>query len=889
MNYIKNFKDLLLFSGLLCCTFFINAQEDLLLQEVSIAFEDITLKESLKELETETGINTAFNEAELNDKKITLTFEKELLSEVLEAILENENLEYKLVGNTVSIFRAKKVKKKPSRKAVKKAKKKEVEENFTLSGYILDASSKETLIGASVYLPELNQGTTSNEYGFYSLTLPKAEYEMHFSYLGYKQEETMINLDSDQTYSSELILENQLSEVVITDDATTLRHSETKMSVHKLSLDKLEAIPVLMGERDLIKMIQLMPGIQSGSEGSTGLYVRGGGPDQNLILIDGVPIYNVNHLFGFLSTLNGEAIKNAEIYKGGFPARFGGRLSSIMDIRMKEGNMEEMHGSISMGLISGRFNLEGPIKKNKTSFHISGRRTWLDAITGPAQRASNATERNNYFFYDLNAKVNHKFSEKSRLFFGTYLGKDYLKYRYRLNSEKEDGDLMWGNWISSLRWNYRVTPKLFANTTVYNSFYDFEFSDIISRSPDSEIGYIDTYNSKSKIRDYGAKVDLNYLPSPGHHIRFGLGAIQHNFTPTVNFQSFQEGSEPPVTITQAAKETKAIEASAYIENDMAITSKIRLNAGVHFSHFNVNNINYSSVQPRAALSYGLNDISSVKLSYSNMTQFLHLLASPGLGLPTDLWVPSTDIVKPEHSVQYALGYTRSLSQSLELTVEGYYKTLGNVLEYKSGFNIFTGSDNWEEKVLVGDGHSYGAEVMLEKRIGKTTGWIGYTWSRSFRNFPDIAQGKTFPYKYDRRHDISIAATHKLNDRIDFGLIWVYGTGNTYTLGANNYNALGAGAEPLYATGLISQLQTINHVPNRNNQRAPAYHRLDLSVNFHKLKKRGKRTWSFGFYNAYSRQNPFTVTLAERPDNNELYLKQTSLIPIIPFATYLFKF
>lgn len=877
MNSIKNHNWiplllLLLFLGNL------GFSQEVLQQEITIAFEDISLKESLKKLEETVGISTAYNERELNDTKISVTFEKELLGEVLNALLTNENLSYKVIGNTVTIFRKEK-----QDIPVKKGKLKK----HSISGYFMDAHSKETLLGASVFIPEIKKGTSSNEYGFYSMTLPEGNYEITFSYIGYAPITKQFSLNQDMEFSPNLFLKNELNEVIITADEVTQRHTESQMSSNKLSMEKLKSMPVLMGERDVLKLVQLMPGIQSGSEGSTGLYVRGGGPDQNLLLLDGVPIYNVNHAFGFLSTLNGDAIKSAEIIKGGFPARYGGRLSSILDIRMKEGDMEKFHGDFSIGLVSGKLNLEGPIKKNKTSFNISARRTWLDAFTTPIQknikRDDGYKEVFRYFFYDLNFKVNHKFSDKSRLYFSSYLGDDNLNFESEGSSSKENGGMKWGNKIFSARWNYQISPKLFSNTTIYNTSYNFKFSDIYKENLD-----LSSFSSDSKIRDYGAKVDLNFLPNPNHHIRIGVGYVQHQFTPTVNKSESKVGTEPTKTILSGTTKVIPNEITAYLEDDISIGNKFQLNAGVHFANFNVENSNYYSFQPRVALSYLLNEKSSLKISYSLMTQFLHLLASPGLGWPSDLWVPSTDKINPQNAVQYALGYTRSLNGGLEVTVEGYYKKMDNLLEYKSGFNIFSSSSSWEEKVFVGDGESYGLEFLLEKKTGKFTGWIGYTLSKSDRSFPDIDEGNTFPYKYDRRHDISFAATYKKSDRIDFGLIWVYGTGNSYTLGTRNYNAINAGDEPLLANSFLAKLLPINHIESRNNQKAPAYHRLDLSVNFHKDKKRGKRTWSCGFYNAYSRQNPFVVSVVQKNDGR-LILEQQSLLPIIPFVSYSFKF
>ncbi len=893
MNCTKNYHWILLlflftFSGNIAWT-----QSGILQQKVTIAFADLSLSESLKKLEQETDISTAFNEREINDKKINFTFNEEPLSRVLDKLLKSKNLSYKVIGNTIVIFRKEVQKINSTIEETNELKTKEKQKKYTISGYILDAESKESLIGASVYVVDKKKGTSSNEYGFYSLTLLEGNYEIIFSYIGYQSIVKQISLIENEDFSPTLSTGNQLEEVVVTAEEVTQRHLDSKMSSNKLSMEKLKSMPVLMGERDVLKMVQLMPGIQSGSEGSTGLYVRGGGPDQNLLLLDGVPIYNVNHLFGFLSSLNGDAIKSAEIIKGGFPARYGGRLSSILDVRMKEGNMEKFHGDVSVGLLSGKINLEGPIQKNKTSFHFSARRTWLDAFTTPIQKSIKQEQGFEQFvaynFYDLNGKINHKFSEKSRLYLSAYMGNDLFKNNLKEQAYNETTDLSWGNKIFSARWNYQISPKLFSNATVYSSAYDFEFEldQISGTNTENNLKY--TFSSSSKIRDLGAKLDFDFTPSPNHYVRFGVGSVDHQFTPTVNTETAILGNAAPKDVTNGDSIVKANEFTAYIEDDMSIGEKVKLNVGVHLANFNVENSNYFSVQPRAAVSFLLNKKSSLKFSYSHMTQFLHLLSSPGLGLPTDLWVPSTDKIEPEKSIQYAIGYTRSLNDGYEFTLEGYFKEMDNLLEYKSGFNIFSSSSSWEDKVVTGTGKSYGIELLLEKKSGKTTGWIGYTLSKSTRSFPDIDNGETFPYKYDRRHDISIAVTHKKSERVDFGLVWVYGSGNTYTLGTQNYNAINVGAEPLFVTGLLSTISPVNHIENRNNQRAPAYHRLDLSVNFHKMKKHGKRTWSFGLYNAYSRQNPFIVAIKQRQNSEQLFLEQTSLLPILPFASYSFKF
>ena len=772
------------------------------------------------------------------------------------------------------------------------------ENNYTISGYVKDAISQETLIGASILEVEGGKGTSTNVYGFFSLTLPAGKYTLVGSYIGYQSFRQEVDLQSDLELSISLEEGETLAEVVITaEQAGPSRHEESQMSVNQISMAKVKALPVLLGERDVLKIIQLLPGVQSGAEGTSGLYVRGGGPDQNLMLLDGVPIYNANHLFGFLSTFNGDAVKSASIIKGGFPARYGGRLSSIVDIRMKEGNMSEYHGNASLGIISGKLSVEGPIVKDKTSFSISGRRTWFDAITTPIQNArvkrGKQEGTGNYFFYDLNAKINHKFSDKNRLYLSTYLGDDKLKFAFQDDfqaSENEQGtarfdnDLNWGNRIVAARWNLQWSPKLFSNTTLTYSQYDYELggkydSDI--RQSDATRKVIYEYGSTSQIKDFGAKIDLNYVPNPNHYIRFGGGYTNHAFTPTVVFEKANfEGDT--TNVTSGNKKVFADEYFAYVEDDMRIGNRIKVNAGLHFAGFRVGKSNYTSFQPRFTVSYLLNDKMSIKGSYAHMTQFIHLLTNPGLGLPTDLWVPSTDRIKPETSVQYAAAFTRTLPGGFEMTVEGFYKEMNNLVEYKAGVNVFGSSQGWEDKIEVGDGESYGAEFLLEKKTGKTTGWLGYTLSWSNRTFKNINDGQPFPYRYDRRHDLSLAVTHKASDRIDFGLVWIYGTGNTYTLATQRFFQAHRNRDTFYDGDTYQPI--LDFTDQRNNQRMPAYHRLDLSVNLHKEKNFGRQTWSFGVYNAYSRQNPFAVYLTEDFDG-KAKLKQISLLPILPFVSY----
>jgi len=644
-----------------------------------------------------------------------------------------------------------------------------------------------------------------------------------------------------------------------------------------------KTLPVLLGEVDIMKTIQLMPGVQSGSEGTGGLYVRGGGPDQNLILLDGVPVYNASHLFGFFSVFNADAIQSMSLIKGGFPARYSGRLSSVLDIRMKEGNMKKITGEVSIGLISSKATIEGPIIKDKTSFIVSARRTYLDVLAMPFIMAINNGTSAGYFFYDINAKINHKFSDKSRIYLSSYLGNDKFyynnKYSFSETAYEEKGKIRWGNITNALRWNYLVNNKLFSNITLTYSRYNFT-TGFESSSKSNSQSYSDMFEYKSGIDDVSGRVDFDYTPNPNNNIKFGVSEIYHTFNPGVNVFEYKETGSDNLDTSFGNKQLYSHEYSFFVEDDVKITKKLKANVGLNFSGFLVKNKNYTNLEPRASIRYLLKENISVKASYARMSQYIHLLSNSTIGLPTDLWVPTTTKLKPEVSDQVALGGIYKLNKKFEFSIEGFYKTMSNLLEYKEGASFFSISDDWQNKVIQGKGWSYGMEFLIRKERGKTTGWIGYTLSWTNRQFDGISFGEVFPYKYDRRHDIGIAITHHFNEDIDMGLTWVFGTGNAVTLATEKYAGMHQNKN-FFSNNYVQYIET------RNNYRMPNYHRLDLGVNFHKKMKHGVRTWSFGLYNAYSRQNPFFLYFSKESGSTQLY--QISLFPIIPSFRYNFKF
>jgi len=555
-------------------------------------------------------------------------------------------------------------------------------EEYTISGYISDESSSEKLISANIFNGDTYVGTTTNNFGFYSLTLPAGKVLLQVSYIGYEDYEEEINLNGNITKNISLSVSNKLDEVEIVASAQKNIAEESNMSTIEVPIKQIKKVPALLGEVDIIKALQLLPGVQSGSEGQTGLYVRGGSPDQNLILLDGVPVYNVNHLFGFFSVFNADAIKDVKLIKGGFPARYGGRLSSVLEINMKEGNMKEFHGAGSIGLVASKLTLEGPIKTDKTSFIISGRRTYIDLLARPFIRRSFREEGGEgdlgYFFYDLNAKINHIFSDRDRLFFSVYGGRD----RFFLNFREDDEDfrdfgesnLGWGNITSALRWNHLWTPKLFSNTSLTYTRYllDVGFlagSEDVQRSEIEEFGL----NYNSGVSDISAKIDFDYFLSPKHFVKTGLAIIHHSFVPGEFDVLLRIPDSDGIDTTIGQQNIFSQEVNLYVEDDANLTDKLKVNAGLHFSAFFVDDQVYTSLQPRLSARYLLSENQSIKASFATMTQFINLLSNEGIGLPTDIWVPSTENILPQQSWQAAAGYAFKLTRDLDMTIEGFYK------------------------------------------------------------------------------------------------------------------------------------------------------------------------------------------------------------------------
>lgn len=760
-------------------------------------------------------------------------------------------------------------------------------QNATLSGYITDAKTGERLIGVNVYLAGTNYGAVTNTYGFYSLNVPAKTYALKVSFIGYQTHSDSINLSQGSLVKDLALAESSetLDEVVVTAEQSQVQ--QVQMSQVELSVSDIKKIPMLMGEVDIIRAIQLLPGVQSGNEGTTGFYVRGGSPDQNLILLDGVPVYNASHLFGFFSVFNADAIKNVNLTKGGFPARFGGRLSSVLEIDLKEGNLKEFHGEGSVGLISSKFTFEGPLITDKTSFIVSGRRTYYDVIARPF--LPDGTDFG-YYFGDFNGKVNHIFSRKDRLYASYYNGLDKFFNRQEYSQDPTFGGsegfdeqgIRWGNHTASLRWNHLFNSSIFSNLTA--TFTQYQFSVGFESEFNDGFGTQNTgFEYRSLIRDYGLRYDVEQNLNPKHKLRYGLSYTYHIFEPGVAQISERFSNESVDSILNLSQPIFAHDAYAYLEDEWSVTNRLKVNYGLHYSVYGTKNAFYNALQPRVSARYLVNDNWSLKGSFATMNQFVHLLSNTGIGLPTDLWVSSTENVKPQISQQIALGTSHSLfNNNFEFSIESYYKWMSNLIEYKEGASFFSTTD-WQNNVETdGSGRAYGFEFLLRKKKGNTTGWIGYTLAWTNRQFANLNNGERFPYRYDRRHDISVVLNHQFNKKIDMGFTWVYGSGNSFTapiasvfLGGNPNNPFNFGDNYQVFT-------------DRNSLRMPAYHRMDIGINFHKDTNWGHRIWNISVYNAYNRRNPFFLYLSQN-FNGDNVVNQVSLFPLIPAISYIFKF
>lgn len=751
---------------------------------------------------------------------------------------------------------------------------------YTVSGSIKDGKTGETIIGAIVRIDEVKgAGAASNEYGFYSLTVAEGDYTLSVNVTGYKTQTRKIslhaNLREDFSMMDTVFLRD---EVVITGERQDQNVSDPQMGAQKLDMKEANKIPVLFGEKDILKTIQLLPGIKSGGDGGSGFYVRGGSADQNLILLDEAPVYNASHLLGFFSTFNSDAIKDVTVFKGNGPAQYGGRLASVLDVKMNDGNNQRYHVGGGIGLIASKLNVEGPIVKDKSSFIVTGRRTYADLFLklSPDSTISN----NTLFFYDLNAKVNYQLNDKNRVFISGYFGRDKIGIANAFGIE-------WGNATGTVRWNHIVNERLFMNTSVIFSNYDYKIS-ITSPSADFAI--------TSKIRDYNLKHEFQFFPNPNHSIRFGVNAIYHTVTPG-QITASAETAINPIRL----QDRFGLESAVYFADEWLATSRLRISYGARLSIFNVlgkgdyftfnedgDVIDTSSFdafevaktfvipEPRISAAFLIDDMSSVKVAYSRNSQNLHLLSNSTSSSPTDLWIMNSLMIKPEIADQISAGYFRNFrDNTIEFSFEVYYKAMQNQIDYKNGANT-QGNELVEGELLFGDGRAYGAEMFIKKKYGKFTGWVSYTLSRSERRIDGINDNSWYPVRQDRTHDISIVAMYDLSKRWNIAATWVYNTGNAITFPSGKY----------YVDGNVQFLYT-----ERNGYRMPAYHRMDLGATFqHKKTEKFESSWNFSIYNVYARENAYAIIFREsETDPGKTEAVRIALFKIIPSVTYNFRF
>ena len=753
------------------------------------------------------------------------------------------------------------------------------QEMYTLSGTILDAENGEMLIGATIFVESEEKGAAANEYGFYSLTLPAGKYKLTYAYLGFESKDININLSRDIRQNVELqAASEQLEEIVVKGRSPDANVRSPEMSVTKLTVKEIKAIPVLFGEQDILKTIQLLPGVQASGEGSSGYYVRGGDAGQNLILLDEANVYNPSHLLGFFSVFNSDAISDVKLYKGGIPSEYGGRISSVLDIKMKNGNIRKFGVSGGIGVISSRLMVEGPIKKDKGSFLVTGRRTYADIFLNFSR--DTLINNNTLYFYDFNVKSNYKLGENDRLYLSGYFGRDVFLFQGRFGIE-------WGNVTATLRWNHLFNNKLFLNSTFVYSNYSYIFKII---EGDSKLSVV------SSIRDFSLKEDFQYYINPDNTLKFGGQIIHHTFVPG------EVTADEDFKVNNIKLPEKfALEPVVYISHQFQPFSWFNLNYGLRFSYylmlgpgdeytfdddgFVIDSIHYKSgkimtrypgLEPRITANFRITNTQSIKLSYNRINQYIHLLSNTSSESPTDVWLPSSKLVKPQIGDQVAIGYFRNFKDNeWETSVEAYYKNMSNQIDYKNGAEIML-NRLVESQLEFGRGWAYGLEFLVKKNQGRLHGWISYTLAKSIREFENINEGNTYPARQDRTHDISVVAIYELNDRWSFSGTFVYYTGNAVTFPSGKYQI---------------ENKTVNLYTERNGYRMPAYNRLDVgATRMGKKRERFESSWNFSIYNVYARKNAYSISFREdENDPSVTNAVRLSLFSIIPSITWNFKF
>ncbi|WP_235298385.1 TonB-dependent receptor [Portibacter marinus] len=859
------------------------AQKDILDRKVTLTIEQGELKQIFENLEKNNDVVVSYSSSivDISARK-TLDTTTYICSELFSLLLEEQPVRAISRGAKILIIPD------PSKNIT--FNRLRPRNFFTINGYVKDAETGEILIGASVYNPVTNRGTITNEFGYYSFTMPQGSQTINYSFVGYSPVSRTFKVNKRLRADIYLKSDYEIEEIIVIDQDSSMIWRGRE----KISLDEIRDLPAVFGEVDVIKSISLLPGIQSGNEAQGGLLVRGGSPDQNLIMLDGIPLYEVNHLFGLVSMFNEDAINNVNLYKSDFSAKYGGRLSSVVDIQLKDGNYKNFGGSATLGVLGGKLNVEGPIQKEKSSFNVAGRTSWIGGLVGPTVNNFLEVEGTRFNYYDFNVKIKREFQTSNSLTFSAYHGRDNISF---IDNSRKIGDfnlstnnqLSWGTDVASMRWSRLIGPKVFANLTMgfvnYNYLYNVQHDLANMVDPSIEDQRLNVA-STSRILDRIVKLDFDYFRSNKLDIKYGLGYTLHTYNPSVKQASRFLGSSiqeifPDIIATNTAEFT------AYGESYYRPFANLSIHTGLHFATYVLKDKTYRSLQPRLSVNLGLPWQGFLGISYSRMNQFIHLLGNPGLGLPVDLWVPSTTELAPEISDQFSLGYNMDVFENYRVSTSVYYKTFKNLIEFRSAYDLFNPvvnnlsqqpvfeeSRDWESRVDSGTGLAYGWEAQIKRREGRWTGSVSYTYGRSIRTFQEINRGEAFPYRYDRKHDVSVTSVFHINPRVSLGALWIYGTGNAITLPLEGF--------------LDDNGNEILNYQTRNNFRLPPYHRFDISLNYDREFGNYKFSSSIGAYNLYNRQNPYYVYLFQNPNTDEYSLRQISIFPILPYINVKLK-
>lgn len=907
-------------------------------EKLNVHLKDASVAQLAQEIQRQADYTFVYVENVVRDVKVNVDLTNANLNDVMSQALHDTGLMYRITDRHVVIGKV---------KSGSDGDNKPIKPTRTISGFIKDAESREILIGAVAYCLNTRQGAPSNEYGFFSLTLPDDAVTMHFSYLGYNSQTIALPDGGDVSLNVLMYSDNRIAEIEVKADRPETGNASTRTGSETVPVSYINHLPCLFSEPDVMRALQTMPGVQKGISGTSGIFVRGGGQEQNLFLLDGVSLYNVDHLFGFMSAFMPDAVKNVDFYKSAFPSRYGGRLSSVVDVRTKDGDMQSYHGTLSVGLLSSHASLEGPIKKNKTSFSIAARRSYVDGLFALVSKVANDADVNALrpSFYDVNVKLNHIFSDADRLFASFYVGKDSYRYKFQDRNKQstlvwsDDGftweensnnyysdkyyirtkaymKARWGNMQGALRWNHVYSPRLFANTTVaYNKFH---FYDKQSRREDTwvegDFKSREEYESQyeSGITDLTFIHDLDYRPLPDHHVRMGAQYVLHRFLPEVtegSTSTMVDGDDVDSSsqFNTNGEKTTGHDVSLYAEDDMSITDLFQMIVGARASLFAVKNKVYPAFEPRVAASYQLAPEWRIKASYAMMHQYVHLLSTMPISLPTDMWVPVSKNIKPMSSNQISMGAYSDAVPTFKLSVELYYKWLNNILDFKDGAFFGGGSTGWQRLVESGIGRSRGIELSAKRTEGSITGQVSYTLSKTDQKYgKDLNAGQWFPFRYDRRHVLCIVSQWQVNDRVDLGAQWNFASGACMSVPDKLIKL----ELPAPNDGNFYDIDNTAVCSSRNNYRLASTHSLDLSVNFHKQLKRVSRTLSISVMNVYARHNQDIVFAEQeghcaredgtlRPSGDEMLptdvsakktvLFQSTIIPILPSVSYSIKF